>query len=413
MRAFIKNMFFFLPLPFRRACVRCREWWWRKVMGRWERRTYGDMPDLAPRDGRIKNVLVYHINGLTHGGTEKTLQIIANSLVENYNVFYMYGDKTAEEGRKTVLDERIKLIPFSYETDQVSVPHRLTKMEPHLKEVLASNDIDLLIVASPGYSHYPWNLITHIPIVLLNIFGSPTLQENIRQIIYISNETRRHAESWIGHQDIATVAYCPINDPPRYINDNLRDQLGIPPKAFVIGRIGRADDAIFDPIGIRAFSKVVKIDRHVHYVIMSPPPILQKIVQDECIPNVHFIPPSGDENIVWSFHKALDAFAHFRLDGETSGVAIAESLTVGNPIITHRSHKWNAHLEYLETAFSRIAETDDISSYAEFIVEFAQLKALDPEKWARMRKLAQDCGERNFSPASYTKRIIDIITKIQ
>ncbi len=146
---------------------------------------------------------------------------------------------------------------------------------------------------------------------------------------------------------------------------------------------------------------------------MTPPPILKKIVDEEKIPRVHFLPPSGKENDVWAFHGAIDVMSHFRRDGETSGVAIAESLTIGNPVITHKSHIWNAHLEYLTEECSRIAEIDDFNEYANYMEEFINLKVNESEKWQLCTEAAKQCGERNFSPISYSKSISSIVASLQ
>lgn len=416
MRNSLKKILYILPRPVRTGIVLVRECWWFIVMSAWEKVNYPNLQKIKikKKNGPIKNILIYHINGLTYAGTEKNLQLIANGLSDKYNIFYMYGEKTAEESRKESLNSHISLIPFSYESNEIAVPHKLNGMRPHIKEVIVDHDIDLIITASPGYAHYPWNIITDIPIVLLNIFGAPVIQSNIKKIIYISNEIRKHAERWTGHQESATVAYCPINNPSLDIDsgNKLRERLGIPKKAFVLGRIGRADDAIFDPIGIEAFSLALKNHPELHYIVMSPPPILEKIVAERNISNVHFLAPSGSEADVWAFHYALDVFAHFRADGETSGVAIAESLSAGNPIITHRSRVWNAHLEYLKENCARIADIDSVEEYANYIEEFIDLKANHPTSWKKIQEQATLVGFNNFSPDAYLEKIHTILQKI-
>ena len=159
----------------------------------------------------------------------------------------MYGEKNAEIARCALLDSRITLIPFAYDQNATPVPHRLTGMTTHLKEVIVRHKIDLVITASPGYAHYPWNVITEVPIVLLNIFGAPTLQKNIVSVIYNSETTRRHAEVWIGKDSRADVMYAPLfNRPPQTVRDlgsALRKHVGIASNDFVFGRIGRDSDA--------------------------------------------------------------------------------------------------------------------------------------------------------------------------
>ncbi|MDQ5912082.1 MAG: hypothetical protein QG568_295, partial [Patescibacteria group bacterium] len=344
MRSFLKKILQIFPEWVRIGIVMFRESWWQMIMYNWEKNRYPailrhfDRAQNKSNKKQIQNILIYHVNGLSHSGTEKNLQLIANGLLDKYSVFFMYSDKTADKSRRDSLDTRINLIPFSYEINEIKVPHRLHDMRPHIKEVISEKNIDLIITASPGYAHYPWNIITEIPIILSNVFGAPSLQKNIATHIFMSETVLKHAEAWTGKRKNHTTQFLPIGKtPPNNVRDlglKLRTKIGIPESDFVFGRIGRDSDAIFDPIGIRAWQSIAEKYPKAHFLIMSPPDILKNIVANEKIPRVHFIPPSGDEKDIWSFHGALDAMAHFRKDGETSGVAIAESLTVGNPIIT-------------------------------------------------------------------------------
>lgn len=417
MRNFIKKILLTLPRPFRLWVVQAREWYWVARMERWEERQYPNLPKITYRQGQIKNVLIYHISGLAFAGTEKCLQLIADSLAKDYKVFFMYGDKIVANERKQAMDPNITFIPFSYKTCDVPVPHRITEMNPHIKEILHKHNIDIIVTASPGYSHYPWNIITKIPIILINIFGAPTLQKNVLKFISISDTVRLHAQEWTGEipgRDI--TMYAPLaKQPPeniRQLGIDLRKKFNIPESDLVFGRIGRADDAIFDPIGIRAWQKIASEYPDVHYLIMSPPPILVNLVKDENIPRVHFLPTSAEEEDVWAFHGAIDAMAHFRRDGETSGVAIAESLMVGNPIITHRSHIWNAHLEYLNESCALVADTDNVGEYSTHMQTFIMLNRSHPERWSEMQESARRTGAGNFSPLMYSDKIRNIVADI-
>jgi len=175
---------------------------------------------------------------------------------------------------------------------------------------------------------------------------------------------------------------------------NLRNSFGIKNTDTLFGRIGRASDEIFDPIGIFAFEKVTAGRDDVHYLIMSAPPILEKIVSERSIRNVHFLPPSGKESDVWTFHQAIDVLAHFRKDGESFGLNIAESMIVGNPIITHKTNLWNAQLEYLDESFARVAEQNDVEKYAKYMEEFAKIKKTDA--FTKMQEASKAKAETLF-----------------
>ncbi len=416
-RAQIKQSILRLPIPVKKLIVYLRDGGWWLVCAIWEYRqsytttlTKPVIPKKKPR------ILFYALHGMRYAGTEKNLQLMANSLCDTGEVFYMFGAEPGYETRARVLDARIQLIPFSYTTAEVAVPHRITTMTPHLTEVVSAHAIDCIVTASPGYSHYPWNQVRDIPIILLNIFGAPTLQPNVHTVIYNSETTKQHAANWIGSDHRAKVQFAPLlTTPPdttRELGQALRLKLGIPAEAFVFGRIGRADDGIFDPIGIRAWHAIEADYPNAHFIIMSPPPALVKIVTEEQIPRVHLLPPSNIEHEVWAFHGALDAMAHFRFDGETSGVAIAESLYVGNPIISHRSHIWNAHTEYLTTEIARVVDKDDVQGYANAMREYITLQNINPTVWKAMQKQATIVAEKNFSPDSYQRMTKDLISSL-
>jgi glycosyltransferase involved in cell wall biosynthesis len=344
-----------------------------------------------------KRILIYHISGLSFGGTEKNLQMVANGLVKEYEVYYMYA---GTESRKGYLHNDIKLIPFSYTSVEKNSPYYISGMNPHIKQVIEDYEIDMLIVSDVGHALYPFITITDIPIVMINNFGAPTLQKNIAHVNYVSETVRDHAFFWIGNQT-HSVLYTPTTRPMKKEDvEDLRKELNIPDDHFVFGRIGRESDDIFDPIGIRAFQKVIEEYPSTHYIIMNAPPKLLKIIDEDKIPNVHLFSSKGDEAWVWKFHYALDALGHFRYDGETLGLNIAESLMVGNPILTHRSRIWNAHTKYLQPTFARIAEIDDVDMYAQNMKEFINAKK-DLQTWKSMREAAYNAGHRLFDLDTY------------
>jgi hypothetical protein len=411
-----KYLFKRMPLPIKKSIVWLRDLWWQIFCYAWDHLQSPVPKPIVNKQKSKKRILFYALYGMRHAGTEKNLQLMANSLCKDYDVFYMFGIEPGYESRASVLDTQIKLIPFSFTAVETAVPHRITNMSIQLTDVTVAYKIDCLITASPGYSHYPWNLVRSIPIILLNIFGAPTLQPNIRTIIYNSQTTKLHAATWIGTDTRAVVQYAPLlNTPPVSVRAKglaLRDQLNIPHDAFVFGRIGRADDGIFDPIGIRAWQLIVNDYPQAHFIIMSPPPALVKIVAAEKIPRIHLLPPSNIEGDVWSFHGAIDSMAHFRFDGETSGVAIAESLYVGNPIISHRSHIWNAHTEYLTTDIARVVAKDDVHEYSMVMREYITIKTTNPAKWHAMQKQATMVAEKNFSPITYQNMTRHIVSNL-
>jgi hypothetical protein len=295
----------------------------------------------------------------------------------------MYGTETDPEQIQNTQDRKlyvsqnpsVTFIPFSYSTIEKKFPFFIKDMRPDLQEIASTHGIDVLVVACSGHSQSPHNTVRSIPIIILNIFGSPTAQPNVVKQIGISKEVTDKVLR-VAYTSEVDVFYIPTEEPDNGAIERgreLRKNLHIPESALVFGRIGRADNAIFDPIGINAFEKLVQEYPDTHYVMMAPPPVLRQIVTDKNIPNVHFLEPSAKEDDIWAFHKAIDVLAHFRADGESCGLNIIEAMMASRPVISHKTNMWNAHLEYLDPSFSRVANQHDWQTYHKYMKEFVQL----------------------------------------
>lgn len=336
-----------------------------------------------------KNILIYHISGLSFGGTEKNLQMITKYLDTNkYNVYLMHGTQTENNRLKYLENIGVTIIKFNYDSVEKKWPYFIKNMNPRIESVINQYNIDLIITATPGQSIYPILNIKKIPIILINIFGSFNTQKNIKKNIAISHEVKNLAKRII-KEDKLEVEYIPSERPiynEKKIKD-IRERFGINETDLVLGRIGRADDSIFDPVAILAFSLAVKDNPNLHYIIMSAPNLAKKLVLEKNIPNVHFLEASYLEEDIWSFHYSIDVLAHFRLDGESCGLNIIESMLVGNPILTHKSHIWNAQLEYLDPEFSMVAEKDDYKKYAEnMLTMYGYFKNRELKKMGELAK---------------------------
>lgn len=343
-----------------------------------------------------KHILIYHKSALSFGGTEKNLQMIAKYLDKvKYKVFLMDAISSKTNRLEYLQDSDVTVIPFSYTSVMKRWPYVIEGMNPSFEDVLRTHNIDCIITATPGQTIDPIIRIRNIPIILLNIFGSFSVQRNIRKHICISHEVKKLASRVVDEVKLE-VQYIPSERPLRHPlkSKQLRNSFQIADNDLVFGRIGRADDSIFDPIGILAFEIAVKTNPHIYYLIMSPPEAAKKLVRDHSIPNIHWVDPSYKEEDIWAFHGAIDVLAHFRVDGESCGLNIIESMLIGNPILTHKSHIWNAHLEYLDNRFSLVAEKDDYVQYAAHMATFIDMHkngTLIP-----MGQIAQEKAEKTF-----------------
>ncbi|MBL8030445.1 MAG: glycosyltransferase family 4 protein [Candidatus Doudnabacteria bacterium] len=350
-----------------------------------------------------KRILFYNIMGLGYSGTDKFLQVLAKNLNKaEYDVYFMYADKAIENSGvydftsrlQYLLDGQVFPIRFEYKNRESVQPYFVQGMSPNIFKVIKDFNIDLLVTAGAGGPEFPFASVLNIPIIFINVFGEVNLQKNLQYHICISKEVAKKLKGKVDEAKIK-VMWVPSEGPvvnSKVYGQKLRTSLGIPENDLVFGRIGRSSEGIFDPIGIRAFQRVVKKYPNVHYLIISPSKSLEKIVTDERIPNVHFTEPSGEENKMWGFYEAMDVLAHFRKDGESFGLNIAEAMFCGKPIISHKSVIWNAHLEYLSPEFSMVADTDDVDTYERYMEIFVQ----DREKLKVMGEKAREFAQNNF-----------------
>jgi glycosyltransferase involved in cell wall biosynthesis len=413
MRNLFKKTYLLMPLFIKKGLLHVVETYHRHKILNIDRSKGEIILGIEIPPKQKKRVLIYHLTALYYAGTEKGLQIIAEALSKDYEVIVLHATDESKPNRKSEVEKYAKILHFTYDSVSSNYPYYINGMSPHINAIIEKYEIDLLITAGTGKAEYPFISITKIPIILINIFGAPCVQSNIKNIIFISDEVKKHSEKYIGKQDTSLVAGIPIstNQTPETV-PSLRKQLSLPENAFIFGRIGRGSDAIFDPIGINAFEILVRENNLVHYVIVSPPPILKKIVSDRNIPNVHFLPATADEKEIWTFYYGIDALAHFRFDGETLGLNITESMYAKKPIISHVSHIWNAHLEYLENSFSRVTPQGDVQSYLSHMREFVILHSEDKKKWDDMCEAAKKQADLKFSKTNYQHNVLRLVTTI-
>ena len=413
MKSFFKTIYLQLPLFCRIMIL----WFWENIFSVYslikEIKEYRIIKLINPNK-KIKNILIFIPSGLYFAGTEKNLQIIANNLCTEYNIFFMYSSKISKD-RINYMDKNVFLIDFDFSLIDIKHPYFIYNMNPHIKTIINKYKIDLIITAGDGYTKYPINTITNIPIIMLNIFGGPNLQKNIVKNLYVSKEVLKHTEKYIGVKKNTLILNNPISTFNFDFTEEIKffkDERKLKEDAFIFGRIGRDDDKIHDNIAIEAFKLLSKEYSNVYYVIMSPPPILIKKVIEENISNIIFLVKSSKENDVWFFHNLIDCLAHFRYDGETFGVNIAESMYAGNPIISHKSKIWNAHLEYLSSDFSRIANIDNIKEYYIYMKEFLIMRDKHKELWKKMQENSKEYAENNFTTEIYMKKFKNILEEL-
>jgi len=379
----------------------------------------------GPKRKEKPRILIYHIHGLSYAGTQKGLQFIAKHLSkEKYDVYYMFGERPGlfpgsgkkedlEVRKQELLNAGVSLIRADFDKTMGPPAHVAKGINPSPRDVVKALDIDLFITAGMGYASYPIPIL-RCPCILIDVFGyGTTLSKKVRFILPISDTVKRIIDDVVPEEKIITLPWA-VPRPPSNLAElgmEFRKKYGISGQTLVFGRIGRSVDTIFDPIAIYAFEKTIKDAKgDCLYLIVGPSAKLKQIVDDRKIPSVLSIDSLASDEDVWAFHGAIDVLAHYRLDGESLGVNIIETIAAGNPVITHESRRWNAHLEYLSDDFAFVADVDSVDQYASFM-EFC----VRPDNRHFIRKMGQHAKatyEQRFSEELYMDKLETVIKRV-
>lgn len=221
-----------------------------------------------------------------------------------------------------------------------------------LKTLLKERQVDLLHFnrgeAQDWYTDVCWS--KEFPLTKFtetSIFGLPSNNDYVTgldRIFFISDWLKGRS---VWDQGKGVVLYNPIL-PPQSTED-LRREIGLPRDSLVVGRISRPglDD------GLRAleiFNKSLREykgdQKKLYYLVLGASPELLSLAKT----NPQIIPFKASTDEVWisRFYNSLDVLLHYRVEGETFGMNIAEAMIHGKPVVTHLSYLDNAQKELLE-----------------------------------------------------------------
>lgn len=219
-----------------------------------------------------------------------------------------------------------------------------------------------------------------------NIFGGVDHTEVIDLTLY---KNRLLFKSGRSLKRKKSHLYNPVKVPAH--RRNLRGELGIPETTFVMGRLGRPDDHIFDPISLNALQIIEeKVEYDIIYLVQSPPPLMVKTAQDLGLKRVRFLgDPIVTDDEITSFFNTIDTLAHARRDGETFGMNIAEAMIHGKPVISHKSRIANGHKAFVKNC-GFFAGTDNYKQYAKYIAKLYKNRELLSKLGKKGRKFAID-----------------------
>lgn len=317
--------------------------------------------------------------GLAAGGTESFLQTVAANLPKDkFEVHYFYTNPAPYIGSDWVhpdndpfreqylLDHKVKLIKCRVGYKNVNDPIHTWIDTDFWDKYKENGPYDLIQTGRAGHPEYPFTHILDTPIVeAVTLAGMADNQNNIVKSMHCS---RWAAEQWIkAGGDPSKIEIIPlIKDLPHNYQHlpSLRQELGIPDDAIVLGFHQRADDNIFSPIPLEAYAKIAKNNSNIFFIILGGSQS-KYIQQAKSLGLQNFIQftHTGDTKFIFRFLNTLNIYAHGRSDGETYGVVISEALACNLPIISHVA----PCMGHVETIGPAGIIANDVDSYANAI----------------------------------------------
>ncbi|MBW2018922.1 MAG: tetratricopeptide repeat protein [Deltaproteobacteria bacterium] len=337
--------------------------------------------------------VVHHLNGLGIGGMQKTVELFCKyTNKEVFDTFVIVKSPVSSDRAgnfQKILGEN-RLIFYNNDFALLS-------------SILDDIKCDIIHVHRGGWPEPPINnfeKIGEIPVIIeTNVFGHKDNTSDFLRVnrsLYVSDWLRRIIAKRSDRK--SAVLFNPIELPST--ESDLRTQLKIDQDCFVIGRIGRPDDAIYDPISLLAYAQME--NHRTLFLVVAAPPRMKADALRLGIRNILFIEPTVDSVEISRFYNTIDVLAHARRDGETFGCVIAEAFIHSKPVISHYSHIMNAQSEIIEHGINGfMASVDAPAEYANYL----NLLEQDRTRAEKMGEKAKDKVLQQYEASIITRRL--------
>ena len=238
-----------------------------------------------------------------------------------------------------------------------------------LDSILKKTNSQLLYAIKSGQKDNVLSL--QIPTMVHAVFPTNPLQIHGASYAYISDWLSRNCSQG----KIPTVPH--IVDLPN-VNGTLRESLGIPENALVIGGFGGQHS--FDiPFAISAVVKLLEQNKSIYFLFMN----FNEFIRH---PRAFFLPGTPEINQKVKFINSCDAMLHARRQGESFGLACGEFSIKNKPIITCSLGK---HTHHIETLGSKGFYYDSEDSLIEIIKQLPK-QLIKDSNW--------DCYSDKYNP---------------
>lgn len=327
--------------------------------------------------------IIHYSHQLGLGGTEKCMQYFLEYLHNIGHDCYCIHNRQKTDCAGGYREKLIQNIIGSEKVRAYSTPEEffqiLDKIKPDIFHIHRSGQPNEFPVI-PKLKEYVRKCVE------TNVFGGKDPTDVIDLTLFV-NKYQLKAGFCLGRK--FSYLYNPVKLPSH--NKDFRQKLGIAQHTFVLGRIGRPDDSIFDPISLQALKFIEeKYDYNILYLVQSPPPAMVAMACDMGLTKIQFLQtPLISDHDITLFFNTIDVLAHARRDGETFGLNIAEAMIHSKPVISHRSRIANGHKAFVKRC-GYFAGTSNYEEYAKYIITLYNDKNKHRQLGENGRKYAMD-----------------------
>lgn len=269
--------------------------------------------------------IIHVVKQLDLGGTAKTAQYFCEYLTKytNHDIHLVHN----VEGDLT----RLPLFQEFLRPDQIHGMNGERSCEV-LLDLLKPDIVHLYRSGQDEWPHPNANSCY----VETNVFGQASPSPHLKASFYMSEwllEAVKNSQVglWLKNSDRLLDF---INNPIKPPVTTEKLELGLSDNTIILGRCGRPDDGVYDPINVKAAWILLNRGFKIHFLVMAPPPSMIRDMKELGVPYTA-LPPTTDEIELSRFYNTIDILAHARPDGESLGNNLAEAAYHAKPIISH------------------------------------------------------------------------------
>ncbi len=204
-------------------------------------------------------------------------------------------------------------------------------LQSEIDKILSENQCDYFLMEKGGS---PDGVISTVSENLVNAI-SGNWQPN-----WVHGDIYAMGSKWLSKITNYKIPYVPYMVDLPNVNEDMREELGIPKDALVIGRNGGSDT--FDIPFVKQAIQVVLNERKDIWFVFQ---LTDKFIDHE---RVIFLPGSSDMNTKVRFINTSDAMLHARYVGESFGLSCAEFSIRNKPVITYEKSPERNHIDTLD-----------------------------------------------------------------